>query len=81
VGTQPGPVYGKNGKQHLHKRITGFNNAARYSPWIVLLDLDHDAECAPPLRSHWLPEAAPFVGTSTLFPSASSNRMTSAASI
>lgn len=61
LGAEPGPVHGKNGKQHLRERITGFNNAARYSPWIVLLDLDHDAECAPPLRSHWLPEPAPFM--------------------
>lgn len=44
------------------ERIAGFNNAARYNPWIVLLDLDHDAECAPLLlRSRWLPEAAPFM--------------------
>ena len=54
VGAQPGPVYGKNGKRHLRERITGYNNAARFSPWIVLIDLDHDAECSPPLRSHWL---------------------------
>jgi hypothetical protein len=59
VGAQPGPVYGKNGKRR--ERITGYNNAARFSPWIVLLDLDHDAGCAPPLRSHWLPEPAPFM--------------------
>jgi hypothetical protein len=61
VGAQPGPVYGKNGKRHLRERITGYNNAARFSPWIVLLDLDHDAGCAPPLRSHWLPKPAPFM--------------------
>ena len=61
VGGQPGPVYGNNGKRHLRERITGYNNAARFSPWIVLIDLDHDAECAPPLRSHWLRDPAPFM--------------------
>jgi hypothetical protein len=61
VGAQPGPVYGKNGKRHLRERITGYNNAACFSPWIVLIDLDHDAECAPPLRSHWLRDPAPFM--------------------
>lgn len=61
LGAEPGAVHGKNGKQHLRERIAGFNNAARYSPWIVLLDLDHDAECAPLLRSRWLPEPALFM--------------------
>ena len=51
VGAQPGPVYGKNGKRRLRERITGYNNAARFSPWIVLIDLDHDAECAPPTKA------------------------------
>jgi hypothetical protein len=45
---EPGPVYGKNGKQHLLQRLPGYNTAARFSPWLVLLDLDHDADCPPP---------------------------------
>jgi hypothetical protein len=41
-------VYGRTGKSHLQRRLSGYNQAARFSPWIVLVDLDHDAECAPP---------------------------------
>jgi hypothetical protein len=52
---EPGPVHGKNGKQHLLQRLPGYNNAARFSPWLVLLDLDHDAECPPPFRAEALP--------------------------
>lgn len=58
-GGQIGKVYGKSGKQHLQKRIAGYNNAARYRPWFVLVDLDNDADCAPPLRDVWLPNPAP----------------------
>jgi len=53
-----GVVYGRNGKAHLRQRIYGYNNAAAHYPWIVLVDLDNDAECAPPLREKWLPKPA-----------------------
>jgi hypothetical protein len=43
-------VYGKAGKQDVLRKIRAYNSAARFSPWIVLLDLDNDAECAPPFR-------------------------------
>lgn len=58
VGAQPGPVYGKRGKGHLRKRIKGYNNSARFWPWIVIVDLNHDADCPPPLRAEWLPTPA-----------------------
>jgi hypothetical protein len=58
VGAQPGTVYGKEGKQRLRTQITGFNCAAQHTPWLVLVDLDHDADCAPPLRAKWLPAPA-----------------------
>jgi hypothetical protein len=61
VGGIPGPVYGRNGKDHLRQRIANYNQAARLSPWVVLVDLDHDAECAPPLRSAWLPALSPHM--------------------
>lgn len=54
-----GAVHGKNGKKHLRQRLTGYNQAARFSPWVVLVDLDQEAECAPPLRTAWLPNPAP----------------------
>ena len=58
VGGEPGPVYGKAGKPFLRTRIGGYNNAARYGPWLVLVDLDNDADCAPLLRAVWLPQPA-----------------------
>jgi hypothetical protein len=59
VGAEPGPVYGKSGKPHLKERIQGYNNAARHTPWLVLVDLDQDEDCAPPLRAAWIPAPAP----------------------
>lgn len=59
VGAEPGPVYGKLGKPHLRERITGYNHAARHAPWLVMVDLDQEADCAPPLRAAWLRDPAP----------------------
>ena len=59
AGGQPGAVYGRNGKPALRQKINGYNNAARHALWIVLVDLDREADCAPPLREAWLPELAP----------------------
>lgn len=61
VGANAGPVYGKQGKAHLKDRVSGYNNAARHAPWLILVDLDHDADCAPPLRQAWLLEPAPLL--------------------
>lgn len=58
VRAEPGPVYGKNGKHQLIERLPGYNNAARFSPWLVLVDLDHDADCPPPFRTAALPRPA-----------------------
>ena len=54
VGLSVGRVFGRNGKSHLKAIIDGYNRAARFSPWIVLVDLDNDFECAPSLRTEWL---------------------------
>jgi hypothetical protein len=59
AGAEPGTIYGKNGKPALRARIRGYSNAARHAPWLVLVDLDRDADCAPPLRRSWLPHPAP----------------------
>jgi hypothetical protein len=61
VGATPGEVYGKNGKQSLRRKIRGYNNAAQRAPWIILVDLDQDADCAPPFRAEWLGDPAPFL--------------------
>ena len=49
VGAQPGQVYGKRGKPNLRASINGYNNAAKFRPWVVLVDLDHESACAPEL--------------------------------
>jgi len=61
VGATPGDVYGKKGKAFLRQKIGAYNQAARRAPWIVLLDLDCDEHCAPPLRNAWLPAPAPYL--------------------
>jgi hypothetical protein len=54
VGVTLGAVHGRQGKHFLLKSINGYNNAARYAPWIVLVDLDRDCDCAPPCARRWL---------------------------
>jgi len=61
VGSTPGPIHGRNGKAHLRQRLAGYNRAAGVSPWVVLVDLNHEEECAPPLRAKWLPNPAPYM--------------------
>lgn len=58
VGGEIGPVYGKHGKNHLLERLRGYNEAARRSPWLILVDLDTDFDCAPDARAVWLPAPA-----------------------
>lgn len=59
AGGIPGEVYGKNGKLPLRARINAYNSAARYRPWVVLVDLNHEADCAPDLCRAWLPTKSP----------------------
>ncbi|MGH8146834.1 MAG: hypothetical protein ACREPY_10915 [Rhodanobacteraceae bacterium] len=56
AGGQAGTVYGKAGKSKIRQHIQGYENAARRAPWLVLVDLDQDTECAPVLRSIWVPQ-------------------------
>jgi hypothetical protein len=56
VGLPIGPFHGRRGKGHLDKSLRGYNNAARFANWLVLRDLDHDADCAPELITELLPE-------------------------
>lgn len=57
-----GAVYGKRGFGDLKRMATGFNRAARGTPFILLTDLDQ-AECAPVVLREWLgvPKHANFV--------------------
>ncbi len=61
VGGNPGTIYGKNGKSFLRRQIQGYNNAAQRLPWVVLVDLDRDAECAPTICEEWIPNPAPYL--------------------
>ena len=54
AGGTPGQVYGKNGKRSLRANVNGYNNAARHRPWILLVDLNHEAACAPDLCRTWI---------------------------
>lgn len=47
VGLQCGLVRGKNGKANLLKQLGKYNQAAQYAKWLVVIDLDNDADCAP----------------------------------
>lgn len=59
AGGRLGSVYGKNGKPALRHKINGYNHAAMHAPWLVLVDLNGEADCAPPLVREWLPNPAP----------------------
>src|SRR5436305_14008841 len=54
-----GKVYGKAGKDYLRNRIQDYNNAARFTPWVVLVDLDREADCAGSLCRSWSLEPVP----------------------
>ena len=58
-GHEPGPVYVKNGKHGLLQKLAGYNAAAQFSPWLVLVDLNGDAPCAGPFVAQHLPAPAP----------------------
>ncbi|MBL8153045.1 MAG: hypothetical protein JNM70_02575 [Anaerolineae bacterium] len=44
------------GKGKLLNNLPRYNAAARHSPWLVLVDLDQDADCAPSFRAEKLPD-------------------------
>ena len=46
------------GKSKLDPKIPGYNQAAKYGYWFILRDLDHDAGCAPELRTQLLPTSS-----------------------
>lgn len=57
-GLVVGPVHGKRGKHYIDDNLKGFNNAARFEPWLVIRDLNSDCECAPHLVRARLPNPA-----------------------
>lgn len=53
-GLSVASFHGRNGKPHLLRRLPGYNEAAKYSPWLVVIDLDR-ADCAVTERLRYLP--------------------------
>lgn len=54
AGGKLGNVHGRRGKGFLRRQIDGYGQAARRSPWLVLVALDMDAECPVGLVRIWL---------------------------
>ena len=59
VGIPAGTIYVTRGINRLHSKLAGYNEAARWSPWLVLVDLNHKFDCAPRLRKAWLSSPSP----------------------
>lgn len=58
MGLELGAVHGQKGKNWLDLHLRGYNNGARFAPWLVLRDLDQDAQCAPDLLPSLLPSSS-----------------------
>lgn len=58
TGFEATHVFGRSGKSGLLPKLAGFNRAAEFASWLVLLDLDRDFGCAPQARADWLPVVA-----------------------
>jgi hypothetical protein len=52
-------VHTPGGKHRLDRRLRNYNAAARFGPWLVLRDLDHDASCPAELIENRLPVRSP----------------------
>lgn len=59
IGLEIAAVYGESGKDRLDGALAGYNAAARHATWLVLRDLDTDADCAQSLREQLLAAPAP----------------------
>lgn len=49
----------KGGKSNVRGRIASYNQASKTTPFLVLVDLDRDFDCAPQLIEEWLPGREP----------------------
>lgn len=54
-------VYGHRGKSYIDDRLKGLNDNVKDFPWLVLRDMDHDADCAPALVSCLLSRVSPLM--------------------
>lgn len=51
----------QNGKPSLRRALPGYNAAARWSAWLVLVDLDQSFPCPGALVADWLPAPSPHM--------------------
>ena len=51
-------TYVKSGKGELLKKLRDYNRAAQRGRWLIVLDLDQDADCAPNYVNSILPTPA-----------------------
>jgi hypothetical protein len=61
AGLHVGTTYPQGGKHQLDRRLSAYNNAARFSYWLVVRDLNGDAACAPDLIQKILPAPSRFM--------------------
>jgi hypothetical protein len=56
-------VYGKEGKRTILGKMSNYNQASLRTPvpWVVLVDLDRDEECAPPFVKKHLKKPSPNI--------------------
>jgi hypothetical protein len=59
VGFSDCTVYESGGKLRLDERLSSYNAAAKHGAWLVIRDLDQDAECAARLVQEKLPRLNP----------------------
>jgi hypothetical protein len=55
AGMEPGRSFIAWGKASLLRRLSGFNNSARFSPWLVIIDQDDEGPCPGALVDRLLP--------------------------
>lgn len=53
--------YGNKGKNYIDRQLSGFNAAARYGHWLIVRDLDDDAECPGAFIAKHLSRPSTFV--------------------
>ncbi len=63
VGHDVGPIHIKNGKPALLNKLAGYDAAARIAPWLVLVDLNGDSECAATFVERHLPSPAEHIAS------------------
>lgn len=61
LGAEVHRVQVQRGKPGLRRALAGYNAAAQGDPWLVLVDLDDEFDCAPQLVGDWLPSPSRYM--------------------